>query len=164
MFVMSEPLAFCGSDPRFVGDPIDVVTGANTDVITDIARRGPIPFRWTRYYNSARSTVHCSLGWGHAHHFERVLVRDLDGLRYEDPLGGVVAFREPTNIDMPTRAGGMELTWTKVDFYVIAQPEKPHELFHFTPGSDVARLVRLWQDRFSIDLRYTETGVLREIV
>src|SRR5262249_8267017 len=74
------------------------------------------------------------------------------------------AFREPTNIDMPTRAGGMELTWTKVDFYVIAQPEKPHELFHFTPGSDVARLVRLWQDRFSIDLRYTETGVLREIV
>jgi RHS repeat-associated protein len=161
---MFKPRTFCQSDPRFVGDPIDVTTGANTDVITDIARRGPLPLRWTRYYNSARSNVHCSLGWGHAHRFDRVLIRDLDGLRYEDPLGRVVTFREPAHIDLPVRASGWELTWTEVDSYVIAQPDKPHQLFQFTPRSQTARLVRLWQDGLSIDLRYTDAGVLREIV
>src|SRR4249920_2072134 len=101
---MSESPMFCRSNPRFVGDPIDVVTGANTDVITDLRQRGPLPLRWTRYYNSARSNVHCSLGWGHAHYFDRVLIRDLEGMRYQDPMGAAVGFREPTCL--PISAGG----------------------------------------------------------
>src|SRR5262245_66264972 len=99
----------CRSNPRFVGDPIDVVTGANTDVITDLAQRGSLPFRWTRYYNSARSNVQCSLGWGHSHHFDRVLIRDLDGMRYQDPLGDAVQFSVPTL--KPVQAGGVALAW-----------------------------------------------------
>ena len=37
---MSVPYNPCRSDSRFVGDPIDVVTGANTDVITDMRCAG----------------------------------------------------------------------------------------------------------------------------
>ena len=162
MFVMSEPLAFCRSDPRFVGDPIDVVTGANTDVITDIAQRGLLPFRWTRYYNSARSNVPCSLGWGHSHHFDRVLVRDLDGMRYQDPLGGVVPFSVPTL--SAVQAGGMELEWRGPHTYVISKPRQPKEVFQFTPGSDSARLTRLESGESAIELRYTPEGLLHEIV
>src|SRR5262245_6787173 len=94
MLVMSELLSSCRSDPRFVGDPIDVVTGANTDVITDVRRRVPIPFEWMRYYNSARAATLCPLGWGHSHHFDRWLIRDLDGVRYQDPHGGSVPFSD----------------------------------------------------------------------
>lgn len=152
------------SDPRFVGDPIDVVSGANTDIITDIALRGLLPFRWTRYYNSARSNVPCSLGWGHAHHFDRLLIRDLDGLRYQDPLGSAVGFDEPTYRDLPTRAAGMELTRTDGHSYVISQAYKPDQVFHFAPGSDIARLARLERGALGIELRYSSTGTLREIV
>ena len=60
---MSLQLDTCGSNPRFVGDPIDVVTGANIDVTVDFRLRGPLPpLRWRRYYNSARNTVACPLG------------------------------------------------------------------------------------------------------
>lgn len=161
---MPHLLNSCRSDPRFVGDPIDVTTGANTDVITDLAQRGPLPFRWTRYYNSARSTTLCALGWGHSHHFDRLLIRDLDGLRYQDPLGGTVGFADPAYVSAVTAAAGMVLTWTALDSYVITQTGKPDQEFHFTPRSNVARLARLRQGEFTIDLRYTANGALREVV
>jgi RHS repeat-associated protein len=159
---MAMSLRTCRSDPRFVGDPIDVTTGANTDIITDLAQRGPLPFRWTRYYNSACSNVQCSLGWGHSHHFDRLLVRDLDGLRYQDPLGGAVGFREPTSI--PIVAGGMELMRTDLHTFVIGKLGQPDQVFHFTPGSDVARLARLESGANAIELHYSTSGALREIV
>src|SRR5215469_10381068 len=89
---MAFPLRLCRANARFVGDPIDVVTGANTDSPVDLTQNGPILFQWVRYYSSARSGIHSSLGWGHSHEFDRVLYRDLDGLRYEDPFGAVVGF------------------------------------------------------------------------
>lgn len=159
---MTLSVFHCASGSRFVGDPIDVVTGANTDIITDLAQHGPLPFRWTRYYNSARSKTRCSLGWGHSHHFDRLLIRDLEGFRYQDPLHGTVGFGNPAYGG--ASAAGMVLSWTAVDSYVIAQPGQPDQEFHFSPGSDVARLARLRRDEFTIDLRYTESGVLREIV
>jgi RHS repeat-associated protein len=152
----------CRSDLRFVGDPIDVVTGANTDIITDLAQRGPLPFRWTRYYNSARSKMPCSLGWGHSHGFDCLLFRDLDGLHYQDPSGSVVGFLEPTYT--PTHAAGMALSRRPRDRYVISRPKSPDQVFQFTPGSDVAHLTRLRRGRFTIEFRHSEGGVLREIV
>jgi RHS repeat-associated protein len=159
---MAMPLRTCQSDPRFVGDPIDVTTGANTDIITDLAQRGPLGFRWTRYYNSARSRTSCSLGWGHSHGFDCLLIRDLDGLRYQDPSGRFVGFADPTYT--PSRAAGMSLDRTGVDTYVVSRPGRPDQNFQFTPGSDVARLNQLRQGAFTIELRYHRTGTLREIV
>jgi RHS repeat-associated protein len=159
---MTEGFLTCRPDPRFVGDPIDVVTGANTDIITDLAQRGPLPFRWTRYYNSARGKTHCSLGWGHSHGFDCLLIRDLDGLHYQDPMGKIVGFSDPTNF--PSRAAGMALYRTGPDSYLVSKPRKPDQEFHFTPGTDLARLTRLRGGEFTIELHYSQGGGLREIV
>lgn len=159
---MAEGFLTCRGDPRFVGDPIDVTTGANTDIITDLRQRGPLPFSWTRYYNSARSKTLCSLGWGHSHGFDCILVRDLDGLHYQDPLGTIVGFNEP--LYKPSVAAGMQLTQTGLYTYSISRHNSPRQVFQFAPGSNVARLTRLRQGESSIELRHTESGVLREIV
>ncbi len=153
----------CRSNPRFVGDPIDVVTGANTDAPVDLVQRGPILFQWVRYYSSARCRIRCSLGWGHSHDFDRLLYRDLDGLRFEDPFGGTVGFQDLA-IGASEASGGMLLTRKGDHAYVIVQPGEPDQEFHFPEGSAVARLTRLRQGDDTIELRYADTGALRGIV
>ena len=160
---MPEPLTFCRSDPRFVGDPIDVVTGANTDVITDVRRRGPIPFEWKRYYNSARAATRCALGWGHSHHFDRRLIRDLEGVRYQDPHGNSVPFYDVA-IGHWQAAGGLVLTRTGTDFYYLEQEGQPSEEFQFAPGATAAPVRWFRQGEHVIVLRYAANGVLTEIV
>jgi len=159
---MSAASKLCQSDPRYVGDPIDVITGANTDAPVDLLQRGPILFQWVRYYSSARSKVRCSLGWGQSHDFDRFLIRDLEGVRYEDPFGTATGFQD-LDIDISETAGGKTLTRTGVQAYVIAVSGQPNEEFYFTEGNDVAKLARLRQGPHSIEFRYTEQGVLREI-
>lgn len=160
---MPESLTFCRSDPRFVGDPIDVVTGANTDVITDVRRRGPIPFEWKRYYNSARAETLCPLGWGHSHHFDRRLIRDLDGVRYQDPHGSSVPFSD-VDIGHREAVGGLVLTRTGTDFYNLEQEGQPSEEFRFEPGGTIAPVRRLRQGDHVIVLKYAPNGVLAEVV
>ena len=48
--------------------------------------------------------------------------------------------------------------------YDIIQPGEPDQEFHFPEGSAVARLTRLRQGDDTIELRYADTGALREIV
>jgi RHS repeat-associated protein len=156
-------LAFCRSDPRFVGDPIDVVTGANTDVITDVRRRGPIPFKWTRYYNSACAATLCPLGWGHSHNFDRCLIRDLDGVRYQDPHGNSVPFSDIA-IGHREAVSGLVLTRTESDFYRLQQEGQPSAEFLFAPGATAAPVRWLRQGKHVIVLDYHDDGVLAEIV
>src|SRR5262245_35551705 len=161
MFVMSEPLAPCRSDPRFVGDPIDVVTGANTDVITDVRRRGPIPFAWKRYYNSARAATLCSLGWGHSHHFDRRLIRDLDGVRYQDPQGNSVPFSDIA-IRGREAMGGLVLRRPDTDVYYLERAGEPREEFQFAPGAAVGPVRWIRRGEHVIVLKYAANGVLAE--
>lgn len=160
---MSLVLNTCQCNPRFVGDPIDVVTGANTDAPVDLLQRGPILFQWVRYYSSARSKTHCSLGWGHSHDFDRLLHRDLEGLRYEDPFGGAVGFPDLAVGDSAP-AGGMLLTRFGERAFLIAQTGQPSQEFEFSQGSDSARLVRLRQGQTTIELRYADSGHLQDII
>src|SRR5262249_25427485 len=106
---MPFALAQCRSSPPVVGDPVDVVTRAVIDASPDSVQRGPIPLRLMGYYNSARYKVLGSRGWGHSHNFDCRLHRDLDGLRYEDPLGGTVGFQDLA-ISASDASGGMLLT------------------------------------------------------
>jgi RHS repeat-associated protein len=152
----------CFFDPRFVGDPIDVVTGANTDAPIDLTQRGPIPFQWARYYNSTRCHIHGSLGWGHTHDFDRTLTRDLDGLRYEDPTGRILGFIDLA-IGASQTADGTCLTRTGDQSYVIATSNQPDQEFRFTDGSEFARLARWIKGTHSIEARYAN-GVLSEII
>ena len=84
---MSLALKICRSNPRFVGDPIDVVTGANTDAPVDLVQRGPILSQWRALLQQRPYYDPFLLGLGTSHDFDRFLHRDLDGLRYEDPSG-----------------------------------------------------------------------------
>src|SRR5262245_52366181 len=159
------PLALktCQSNLRFVGDPIDVVTGANTDTPADLVQRGPIPFKWVRHYSSARAQTHCCLGWGHSHGFDRVLHRDLDGLRYEDPFGSEVGFPDLA-VGEQAAAAGRVLARVGERSYVIAQAGESDQEFEFTRDSDSARLIRLRQGQHTLELHYAHNGSLEGIV
>jgi hypothetical protein len=67
-----------------VGDPIDVVTGANVDGARDFVLADPTTVRFVRNHSSAWCKEDRGLGPGFRHSYDHRLVVDLDGLRYED--------------------------------------------------------------------------------
>lgn len=73
------------SNPRFVGDPVDVVTGEVRDIARDFQIYGERPFRWYRTYQSQRGAVDRGLGWGHRHVLDWVLRIDIDGMFLDTP-------------------------------------------------------------------------------
>src|SRR5258708_2841598 len=120
-----EPQPFpCIAGRHLVGDPVDVVTGANTDVTVDFRLHGPLPLRWRRYYSSARNTVACPLGWGHTHDFARSLTYDVDGMHYTDPSGNEVPF-PPLEIGENAVANGVLLRRLTAEKYEIFQTGEP---------------------------------------
>ena len=158
-----EPHRLSGrGNRRLVGDPIDVVTGANTDVTWDFELPGPIPLRWRRYYNSAQNTVLRPLGWGHSHEFDRTLVKDLDGLSYIGPSGEPIGFPPLEDGDAEARNGYL-LRKVEENHYEIEQAGEPTMEFHFAAEQDVAPLHRLRLGEQTITFRH-KVGHLREIV
>jgi RHS repeat-associated protein len=153
----------CRSGPRFVGDPIDVVTGANTDITVDFRLRGPLPVRWCRYYNSARNTVPCSLGWGHTHDFDRTLSYDLDGLHYTDPFGSEIPF-PPLEIGEDAASAGWLLRRISQSTYELLQAGEPTQEFEFDESSSATHLLRLRQRGAEVSFGYAADGRLRRIV
>ena len=157
-----QPLP-CLSSRRLVGDPVDVVTGANTDISVDFRLPGPLPLRWVRYYNSGRSTVAGSLGWGHTHDYDRTLIHDLDGLHYTDPFGRQVPF-PPLEIGGRAVSAGLLLRRVTVSTYEILQAGQPAQDFEFSDFSDTIPLRRLRHGGAQITLRYAPNGYLVEII
>jgi RHS repeat-associated protein len=82
----------CLDNPRLVGDPVDVVTGVQTDASFDFRLPGTIPVAWNRFYSSARHLERLPLGLGHTHQYDHRLTLDLDGASYRGPSGEVVGF------------------------------------------------------------------------
>ena len=156
-----------GREWRLVGDPIDVVTGANTDVITDFRLHGPLPLRWQRHYSSARNSIAGPLGWGHTHSFDRTLVADLDGLRYRGPLGKEVGFPS-LGVGLTTMEAGIVIKRTGRTTYQVVEAGEPVQLFDFASQNGTARLLQLrLKDRrvdARIEFRYNRAGRLIEIV
>ena len=81
---------------RWVGDPVDVVTGALADASAEFtlplgssADSGEIA--WRRYY-CTRPLTHGPLGWGHTHEYARTLRAVVDGWLYSQPDGDTVLF------------------------------------------------------------------------
>jgi RHS repeat-associated protein len=159
-----EPQPFpCLRSRRLVGDPVDVVTGANTDLTVDFRLRGPLPLHWRRYYNSARNRVPCSLGWGQTHEYDRTLTYDLDGLRYTDPFGNNLAF-PPLEIGEDAVNAGFLLRRVTAEIYELLQASEPVQVFQFSAFTDTARLRRLHQKETEINFRYASNGRLHQIV
>jgi RHS repeat-associated protein len=148
---------------HLVGDPVDVVTGANTDLTVDFQLRGPLPLRWRRYYDSSRNTVLCSFGWGHTHDYGRTLIYDLDGMRYTDPFGSYVSY-PPLEIGEDAANAGVLLRRVTARKYELSQADEPVQVFEFSGSSDTATLRYLQQGRSRIHFRHDSHGHLYEIV
>ena len=160
---MDLPLVCCLTSRRFVGDPIDVVTGANTDIAVDFRLQGPLPLRWRRFFSSARSTVAGALGWGQTHDFERTLTWDLDGFCYSDSFGVGIGF---PSLDLGGEAVcvGSLLRRVSAKTYELVQAGLPVQLFEFHGSDETAPLRRLQHAQAQIDLHYDGQGRLCRIV
>ena len=107
---MSEQLTSCSENNwRLVGDPVDVVTGANTERTLDFRLVGPLEFKWLRYYDSSKAAHPLALGFGHTHHFDRKLRFDVDGISYIAPVGWRVGFAPLVEDGAESRKSGLVL-------------------------------------------------------
>lgn len=72
--------------PRFVGDPVDVITGEVRDIAIDFRIDGRRPFAWDRYYQSLRAAYDDhGVGVGHRHGLDWTVRVCLDGFKLETP-------------------------------------------------------------------------------
>jgi RHS repeat-associated protein len=149
---------------RLVGDPVDVITGANTDVQRDLVVEGPLPLVWRRYYNSARAPKEYSLGWGHDHEFHRTLRFDVDGMRYEGPGGRMIAFPALLGIGDRAAAGGYTLRRMDDTAFRLTRSGEPHMWFDLRDPDRPAVLRSLTKGRDEVQFRYSVDDVLAEIV
>jgi RHS repeat-associated protein len=160
---------FCGSmNPlakwRMVGDPIDVVTGANAYRIQDFSLTGPLPFVWARYYDSAQNARLCALGWGHTHEYDRRLRFDLDGVRYMGPLGQGIGFPPLLENGKRFARAGLRIHRLSLRLYQVQEVGQPTMEFHLPSGQQFAPLTRIFKDRGSWTLEYGADGFLQTII
>ncbi len=147
-----------------VGDPVDVVTGANLDGQTDFVLSGPLPLPWSRWYDTRRNWLPGGLGWGHTHEYERRLVFDLDGSRYFGPTGGPVAL-PPLDRDGDSFASnGYSLLRVNSRTYILSQTGHPLATFEVADGRQFARLTALGQGIPRVEFRYDKNGQLHSIL
>ena len=151
----------CGSDPRLVGDPIDVVSGANVDEATMFSLAGRIPFSFRRFYNSARTNSRRGLGWGHAHSLDHYLEFDLDGITYLLPDGGKIGF-EAIDIGMTSTHSGFSLTRLSETSYQIDDQDYQ---WHFKQVSRRhAVLTGIGSSKHQIELIRDDQNQLHEVI
>jgi RHS repeat-associated protein len=151
--------------PCHAGHPVDPTTGASWNKFLDYEDRGPLAFRWERYYNSTWNEQNGPLGFGFRHNFQREisLLRtravyvDAQLREYEFPrdqqgrYGGIFAGFELEQID---------------DCRFMLKHEIQGDMT-FERGSasgKTAWLVSLVTDRDRSDFRYAGDGRLERIV
>jgi RHS repeat-associated protein len=158
----------CLSDPagteRLVGDPVDVVAGANLDQTLDFRLTGPLELWWCRHYDSSRSHHLGGLGRGHSHHFERALHLDADGIRYCNQTGRIVGF-PPLHADWDECAKeGLLLRRLAPLRYELFAHAEPTMEFEFLRAELPAPLRRLTQGGSEIRFEYDAALLLSAIV
>jgi RHS repeat-associated protein len=149
--------------PTLVGDPVDVVTGANTDVSLLFKRAGPLPILFHRHYDSAACRRLKSLGWGHAHGFERRLIFDADGVRYERPTAAPIGFPPVLRDSERATVAGVRLTRLTAERFRIADDGLLWE-FRFHGVDRPAQLESVARGGERIRFEYSANGQLATIV
>jgi YD repeat-containing protein len=159
----------CGSKHlnghQFVGDPVDVTTGANVDQADEFQLPGPIPFVWQRYYNSLFHQRPRALGWGHTHEYDHRLLFDIDGLRYVGPSGQPVEFDAIPANGKIAQSGGHRLIRISENIYRLRAPHEVSELvFAFGPGALPAAVTEICQSAHSLRFTYSRAGFLESVL
>jgi RHS repeat-associated protein len=146
-----------------VGDPINVITGANIDVKLDFQMPGPIPLMWVRHYDSSKNLQRLALGWGHTHGYDHWLQFDVDGMRYSAPLGPVVGFPPLVRDGQRFARGGYVLNRHSPQRYFLHRTGEPSMVFEFRDSSRTP-LARLTQGKSSLAFRYDRHNRLESIL
>jgi len=108
---------------RMVGDPVDVVTGAQAFFETDFRLQGKhIPVSWTRHYDSRRSEEDRGIGRGFRLSFDVELRFDLDGMSFVNGEGETIEFPFLEEDDQRILVGAHELERLSVHDYRVYTP------------------------------------------
>jgi RHS repeat-associated protein len=137
---------------QYVGDPIDVVSGASVDRALDFTLDGPLPVRWFRHYDSRWNKEDRGLGYCHRHAFDEWLLFDLDGITYRSAQGYETYF--PHLVHNGERASRVGRTLIRIDERNYELREHAQPTLHFSRGQFEARLVALSRDGERITLQY----------
>ena len=104
-----------------LGEPVDVVSGANVDDFIDFEQPSTeLPFVWRRYYSSNFRDRVGSMGRGFRHEYERTLRRTRGSFEYVDQAGEVVEFPAFTPGSSEVSSDGLVLKrlddgWYEID-------------------------------------------------
>jgi RHS repeat-associated protein len=149
--------------PRWVGDPVDVVTGENVYNEADFTVPGSVRFAFRRNYNHTWAGDACGLGRGFRHSFYQWLVHDVDGLTYINDEAREVRFPFLDHDGQRSTSGGYTLERTRADEYRVSRHAQPTRVFR--PGNASPRswpLAAVERDGEVLRLAY-ERGVLKSV-
>lgn len=160
---MGCPVVSAARRVQIVGDPVDVVTGASTDISLDLHIPGPIPLYWNRYYDSSQCEIERSLGRGHAHEYDRLLQMDLDGFRYTDPAGKTNSFPPLDHDDDSAAKDGLVLRRVSADVYRLHRSGDPTMVFKFRDRNVPAPLAELRKPGASVSFCTVRPAICRPL-
>lgn len=153
----------CGANRglRWVGDPVDVVTGVLADASADftlpLAAGEESGLVWRRYYSTARTSPG-PLGYGHTHEHDRTLRAVVDGWLYTRPDGETVLFPFAGHGVAVEREGHVLRPLAR-GFELEASDGVRFEFPAVTPGAE-GRPTQLSHGTWSIELQYDAHGRL----
>jgi RHS repeat-associated protein len=152
-----------GNDPQLVGDPVDTYSGAVVERQRDVRLAGPLPLEWWRVYNSQYCDKVFALGRGQSHEFASVLKFDLDGIRFEGPLGQPVWFPPLVKNGQSVSNAGKRLSRVDRLVYRLHEYSQPVRQFVFAEGSSVASIDRLVSGSHEVRFHYNRQNQLESI-
>jgi len=140
---------------RYVGDPVDIVTGAVVDEETDFRLvEAAVAFSWVRYYDSRRSAEDRGLGFGFRHALDCELRFDLDGLTYVDGQWHVTRFPFLTRDGERVLEQSLRLERVSPRHYRVHEPSGRRLEFSFAETSAAGRLMRVHDVELTLELEY----------
>lgn len=147
-----------GDGVRWVGDPVDVVTGALVEAASEFTVAGAPEIVWKRHYSSARAGAEGALGWGQTHSYDWTLRAAVDGWLASQPDGGARLFP----YDAPERP---QRGWTlrhRGEERELVAPEGTRYLFG-GPEDELLRLRRQVRGASTLTFAYDREGRLIEL-
>lgn len=151
-------------DPRLVGDPVDTLTGAVFDRQFEFRLTGPLELLFYRHYDSSRRCRCFSLGWGHAHDFDRVFRFDGDEFKFEAPIGRIFAFPRLADDGDEYACYGFFLRRKSSRQYHLSRHGEPSMEFELDQSGQVGLLKRLFRGSHQILFHRNSAGRLECIV
>ena len=147
------------------GHPVDPVTGHSVNEFVDYQDRGPVPFKWERYYNSGWSAEDGPLGYGFRHIYQRELRFLRTRAIYVDGRGREYEFNRDESGRYQDTFFGYSLTQDDTQTFVLKHDAEGAMWFRRDhPRDQVARIVRLANNTIWSDFRYDKLGLLSVII